>query len=323
MLGLEAICGGAICSVPTSELSVSGNLEAIMIAGDIGTLRIYAASKEFISIATDSPPNQPFLGTLEKPISFEQSIVTANGFGEINVGYGELQLINNEGDYDSLIGAFAIDGQAVRLNVGSVIAGFMQPYATFSLLANLTATGWSIDEEFVTIFLRDNSFKLELLAQPNSYGGAGGTDGSADLTGKTKPITLGQVRNISPPLVIPAFLTYQVNDGAIQAIDAVYDAGGLLTNLGNFANVAAMNAAVISSGYVTCLAEGFFRLGASPFGKVTADVRGANAGGYVQTTADIVKFLVLNSTELTTADIDQYSLDVLNLSHPATIGYYL
>lgn len=322
MLSFTALSSSAISSIP-SAFSAFGTIEAELVTGDNETLRIYAATKEFISRASDDPPNRPFLGTLEKPISFEHSIINAGGFGEISVGYGELELINAEGDYDRLIGLYGIDGQRVRLRVGMVQGGIVSAYSTFSLLADLTATGWIITEDRVTVSLRDNSHKLEVAAQPNSYGGAGDVDGSADLAGKRKPIVVGEVRNISPPLLIPADLVYQVHDGPVEAIDAVYDAAGALINYGDYPNAAALLAAALSSGFVTCLDEGLFKLGAAPSGKVTADVRGDNSDGYIETTADVVKFLILNACELSEDDFDLETFDLLNASQPASIGYYL
>jgi hypothetical protein len=285
---------------------------------------IYAATKEFISYATDDLPNQPFLGTLQKPVVFERSVIAGAGFGEIRVGYGELELINTGGDYDDLIGTYAVDGRQVVLRAGSIVNGVVADYNDFALVTELTATGWVINEDRLIVLLRDNTFRLEVPTQPNLYGGGGDVDGPSDLAGKRKPIAVGQVRNISPPLLIPGRLVYQVHDGSIEAIDAVYDSGSELVNSGDHANAAALFAAAISSGFATCLAEGLFMLGAAPAGKITADVRGDNSGGYIETTSDIVKFLVLNATDLTEVDdLDIETFDMLNVEQPAPIGYFL
>lgn len=322
MLSLASISSRGIASLQAKFQSIGASFQVEVVAGDQAERRIYAASTEFISRASDTPPNQPFLGTLEKPISLERSIVTSAGFGEISVAYGELELVNSEGDYDDLIGAYAVDGQRIRLKIGMVENGIVT-YNNFQTIADVTATGWAINEDRLIISLRDRSHLLEVPVSPNLYAGTGELEGGEDLAGKRKPMTVGHVHNISPPLIIPGDLVYQVHDGSVEAIDAVRDAGGELINLGDYATSTLMRAAGITSGFVTCLAQGLFMLGASPFGKITADVRGANAGGYVERTADIIKLLILNGTDLTAADFDQESFDLLNTSHPAPIGYHV
>jgi hypothetical protein len=59
--------------------------------------------------------------------------------------------------------------------------------------------------------------------QPNVYAGTGGVDGGADLAGKRKPLCFGNPRNVSPVLLVPSLLIYQVHDGSVAGIDNVYD----------------------------------------------------------------------------------------------------
>jgi hypothetical protein len=138
------------------------------------------------------------------------------------------------------------------------------------------------------ISIRDNAFKLDVPASLNVYGGTGSADGTADMAGKRKPLAFGVVNNITPAQVNPANLTYQVHDGAVNAIPAVYDSGYALSGPdADYASYAALAAATITNGhYATAKAVGLFRLGSAPNGLITCDVQGdsGGSGGYITTT---------------------------------------
>ena len=94
--------------------------------------------------------------------------------------------------------------------------------------------------------------------------------------------------------VDPAILTYQLNAGAIEEVEAVYDAGisvPLGTDLPTYASLAAASTA--NAVCDTCLAEGFIKLGSIPFGAVTADLKGdiqATNGLYVAAHGSILRY---------------------------------
>ena len=89
--------------------------------------------------------------------------------------------------------------------------------------------GVSATTTTIDIVIRDKLTALDKDFPPNTYGGTGGTDGSANLKGTRKPITLGKVYNVPPVLVDETNNIYQVNDGAVTSIDAVYQGGESLT----------------------------------------------------------------------------------------------
>jgi hypothetical protein len=289
---------------------------------------IYVATKEFITEPTDTPPNRPFYGTLQKALRLDRSIVDSSGFGRVTSGWGELELINLEGDYDFLIKNYAVDGRAVNIKIGAEGAS----YNSFITLFAGTATGWHVAEDILRVGIRDNGYLLEVPIQTNTYAGTGDFEGGTDLAGKRRPLGFGEILNVSPPLVVPAYLIYQLHDGETEAIDAVYDRGVALAPAGpaDYATSAALLAATdgaagsganIEAGeYATCLAEGYFRLGGMPVGTVTADFHGDADGGYVDTTAGVVQRILerVVGTALRTA-----AFDTLDARQPAPIGYYV
>lgn len=289
--------------------------------------KIYAASAPFMTDGDDTPAQRPFEPTIDQPISFTRSILGGNlGIGQFTIGDGTLTLVNTDANYDNLIDRYAIDGRDVTIKIGRLSDALNGRYgANFFTIFKGTSPGWNVDEQFLTVTLRDYGYKLSLPLQANLYGGTGGADGGADLAGKRIPVGYGTALNISAPLVAPSLLLYQVNDGSVQDITAVYDRGASLTKGADYPSYALLAAGAVAGGtYATCLAGGYFRLGSSAAGTVTADIKGDNSGaGYVETTADIIRRIVGTRTVLNDpADIYGPAFDFVNAAQPAPVGYW-
>lgn len=133
-------------------------------------------------------------------------------------------------------------------------------------------------------------------------------ESGASLEGRPKPLCFGKCLNVTPVQVNPSLLIYQVHDGPIQAIDAVYNRG----------------VALGGGQYTVDLLRGTFTLLQSPGegGAITADVRGDALGGYVSTVAGIVRRVVATYGPLAAADLDAASFTALDGAVPATVGLY-
>jgi hypothetical protein len=137
--------------------------------------------------------------------------------------------------------------------------------------------------------------------------------------------------NVSAPLVVSTSLAHQVNDGRVDAIDAVYVRGVAMVAAGDYATVSLMNAAALSVGhFATCLEAGWFRIAVasdSEIGQVTCDVRGDKAGlppgVFAETTGAIVRrLLISDGTSLVDPDdLVVPSFDALEDEQPAPVGY--
>src|SRR5215213_7440336 len=283
---------------------------------------IYAATREFATDPTDAMASTPFYGTVQKALRVERSIVDTNGFGRITMTWGELELINADGEYDDFIENYAIDGRRIVVKIGKL----GKSYNTFVTVYDGTASDWHVAEDVLRVTLRDNGYLLEKPLQPNSYTGAGGKNGSEDLAGKTKPKTFGQASNVTAQIVDPAYLTYQVHDGPINAITAVYDMGAALTPTSDYASYEAMwaaRASVAPGQFSTSLAEGYFLLGGSPFGAVTADVQGDKTEGtYVNQTHSIVRRIVALAGILDPYGLVTASFTTVGSTQPAIVSYF-
>jgi len=288
----------------------------------VPTFRILAASQPYATAPGDAMPNLLFEGDLTKILRFDRSIISGGGFGKMSIGVGELELINADGAYDNLIDKYAIDGRRVVVKVGAQGVS----YNKFRTIYDGSAVGWDVDESVLRITLRDAGYKLQIPANSTLYAGAGDLEGTSDLKGRRKPVCFGFVDNISPPLIIPGELVYQVSDGPIQAVTAVYDRGSPLGLSGDYANPVALRSAVIGAAqYATCLTYGLFRLGSAPIGTVTADVQGDKTGSvFARSTAQIIRRLLLRSRSVEDpAGLTVASFDELDAAQPSDVGYWL
>lgn len=104
-------------------------------------------------------------------------------------------------------------------------------------------------------------------------------EGEVDLLGTTKPRLFGMVFNISPILLRADNLVYGCNwayDGTRETItefSSVRDGGVELEHVADYATTATMDLQTPAAGkYVTCVAEGTFKLGSKPVYSITCDV---------------------------------------------------
>lgn len=273
-------------------------VELRAVVDDSGAKRsFYLSTGNFVTGPTDFPANTPFLPRLKDAGSISLSAYGSNRTsGATVLDKGSIEALNDDGALDDWL-RYGFDGQPVTIRIGEKGAAYPLGFTTV-----MTGTISGVEGRFKSLILRlrDMQYILDVPASPAIYAGdnvaPNGVEGtSADLKGKRKPRLFGRVFEISPPLVNTSKLTYQVNNGAVQSIDAVYDQGVALTPGDDFATVADLHDEVVSAGtYITCLAQGYFRLGSAPVGEITADVtQGASAAN--RTTGQILAALALSA----------------------------
>lgn len=333
MLGLGPISSAPISALPDFTVvfsAVIGDLRIIytmeldvrVIATDT-TSKLYAGTEDYITRSSDIPAGTPIPGILEHLPRFDRSIISGDGFNGLANGWGDASLINI-GDYDQYLRGYAVDGR--RAVFKALLRS--QSYAFAQMIADLTATSTSVasNGQMLVVGFRDKAFKLDVPTQPSVYAGTGGVEGGPELTNKRRNMVLGNVKNITPVLLISPELVFEVNGGRpVQAISAVYDKGYPLDGpQADYATIALLRAAAITDGWFsTCLAQGRFRVG-SAYEQITCDVHGDNSGVYVSSTGTIMRRIVnINACISDPAEVDTASFAALELVQPAPIGYYL
>lgn len=267
----------------------------------------YASTHGYNSHPEDLPANTHFDARLSVPLRFTRSIVGQAGFGgRVSLGYGDIELNNDDGFYDSLGVDGFLDGRRVKVKLGAM----EYAYSRFGTIFEGFMQGVEMTESTLVIKVRDATLRLERTMQQAFYGGTGGDDGTTELKGKPKPLTFGQALNVSPVIVDPANLLYQVHAGEIEAIDAVYDRGLALTPV---------------TDYTVDLAAGTFTLLNDPDGQITADVRGHknSDGDYLTVTADIVEEILRAFVGMDATELDAISFSACATAAPAPVGLFI
>lgn len=227
----------------------------------------------------DSSLNE-FLPVISNALTFNAEIVNnLTTYGQSRTGFGILKLFNADGRLDYL-DDYGFDGGPIRMLYGDPSADIGEFVEVFSGVMEQPTPP---DFEEIQIRLRDKQAILDLPVSENEFAGTNsgptGEEGTeSDIGGKSKPRVFGVVFNVKPPRINSSRLLYAVSydkDGDRTSVDSlsVYVGGVEWTSDGDYADLAALDAASITTGrYSTCLAEGLFKLGSSPPGEVTCDI---------------------------------------------------
>lgn len=285
----------------------------------------------YASQAADDPASTPFPPRLRAAFNYEERLFGGDYPSPDSApaaGFGDIRISNPDGELDGWLD-LGWDGRDVRLYRG---ASRMTAFSAFQLKFRGTTDGMNASESELSLRLRGRGGVLDRPLSRRAFGGTGGIDGSADVAGRYWPQAYGRVLNVPAVLFDPANLVFAVHDRAISQVDAVRDQGVALAAAGDYGSYAALAAATVANGsYATCKAEGLVRLGASPAGTVTMDLRGDTiaadiaVGGYQETSHRLV-YRVL-STRLGPANIAYADLDAsfaaLDSAQPAPVGYWI
>jgi hypothetical protein len=251
----------------------------------------------------------PYSLRLRDSFTHEISVFPDNQPGGSQASVGSVILNNVDGALDFLLD-YSWGGRSVVVKTGPEDG----LYSDFTVAFTGSALDISADQTDLAITIRDNSWKLVSPLQKNKFLGNGGSEGGRDLQNKPKPLSFGLCKNATPVLVNAALLVHQVHDGAIEGIAAVYDDAVTLNFFADYANYAALAAAVIPRGaYATCLAQGYLRLGAPAAGALTADVKGQYYSSV--NLSETVRQIILSrssliATDLKTSDFTELASDL-------------
>lgn len=282
----------------------------------------YLSDAPLTTLPIDNPANISFDPTL-KDVTTETSVFAdSQTTGNSAKSSGEIILTNIDGQYDAWLG-YSFEGRNIVVR-SSVINPSVYP-GDYPIIVSGVVETISVTFEQVVITIKDRQSIFEAPALSNFYLGnnvlPNGLEGVDDLKGKPKAKLFGSVFNYAPDLVNSSKLTYQVNDGAVVSI-VVKDRGVVLNNAGDYATSAQMQAVaslgMMGGSYITCLAEGYFRLSSAPAGKITVDVvQGAAPAN--RTASAILKTLALLAGVPSSA-IDNTSFAAVDMANPASVG---
>lgn len=232
---------------------------------------------------------------------------------------GDISINNSDGLFDTLTSTYAVDGRDISVKLlddpSDIYDDALEVFAGVGV-------NWVADLDQATIKVRERSFFLDVPLL-GLFGGTGGADGTSANAGHVIPQVYGFCRNITAELIDPTKLIYRFHDRQASDVVAVYDRGAPVTKANSYASFAALSAASTGAGtydYALTTSGSFFRLGSSPSGSITADVRGDASSGYASTVGSIIKLLMLRGAVL--GDIDTSSLTALDAALTGEMGIY-
>lgn len=284
-----------------------------------GTTRVYLSDRGFYTEPTDSPSNVSYLPVVNNPFQFDVSILNGDEFRGGLPSFGAIRVKNGIGDFDNFADYFWT-GRTVTIYAG----GKDFSRSDYEVIFKGTVRDIEFDEDEIIINISDKSTILETSFVQSLYQGTGGVEGGVDINGDVKPLCYGEVFNVPLKLVNAGLNIYQVHDGSIEQVVKVYDRGVALTNEGDVADITSTS--VTSGQFKTQLSGGYIRLGGNPDGTITADIKGDNTGGYINKTGAIISRLVqtkMGQNNFTSDDIDQGSLNALDVAYPNAVGIYI
>jgi hypothetical protein len=211
----------------------------------VETLR-YATGRGHTTGPAETPANTHYDARVQQPAVMRRDMFGAGiTGGPSRVGFGDLVLLNGDGALDTLKN-YGVGRRSMTIRRGTPGAAYP---SGFPVMLVATMEGMEVGRETVTIRLRDRQLETQVPLQETKYRGTNqlphGVEGVADdLKGKPKPVCLGAVTNISPPCVNTSKLIYQVHDGPVFQLSAVYDRGVALRGRA-WATMALVSAATI------------------------------------------------------------------------------
>lgn len=251
---------------------------------------IRASDMGYRTLSTDTPALTPYPPRVQEAFTVDVGANLDPTASAVGAAWGSISLLNNDAKYDSYVtGGWISDGQATTILYGDKTLDttrgvYIDPaYSTLTPVFAGVAGPWQLTDTALTIPLRDASYWLERPLLRSTYGGAGGLDGTVALAGTLKPLAIGAsatpflgsggIQNVSPVLVDPANLVYQISDGFAD-VAFLYEGGytGGITFAGDVADL--YSGSTPSGQYRTNKANGVFQLGSTPTRAITCDVIG-------------------------------------------------
>lgn len=198
-----------------------------------GLVTLYFSTQRYLTWPTDTPANTPYVARIQQPANVQRTMFDgARTFGASKIGFGELELVNADGGLDYLIN-YGFDGRPITIKLGEVTEA-SAGVPTWTTVLKGTMEQPELSWQSMIIRVRDRQFELNKARQLHKYGGTNalpfGLDGVAgDLKGKPRPHLDGTAYNFSPPQCNTSHLIYELSDGLLTSVLAVYDQGAALT----------------------------------------------------------------------------------------------
>jgi hypothetical protein len=269
-------------------------------------------------------------------------------FGYSDMGFGEIVLINSDGDLDNLKN-WGFDSRDVTVKIGEQT----DSYASFETLYKATIQQAVCERDQVSLRIKSKSIKVTKNIQPVKFLGNNslpdGVEGVEDLKDRPKPLLLGKVFNATPICVNTSKLIYQLHYGAPGGVDSaadwdaitdfdaytgdtasiagitlvgVYDRGAELTRDGSdYSDITDLLSNAPTNDYKVLVDQGLIRLKNSPSGVITAT--GQNNSLLDPTVGNVMRDILIAQLKVFDSEIVQDDIDTLNTLNSDDAGIFI
>lgn len=254
----------------------------------------YISNIAYMTLPSDQPPNLRYRPCVARGFAFRERLSLD---GNASISAGDIEIQNEDGFFDDWLNDIWVN-RKIRVYIGDV--NWRREDFRLQFSGVIAAIASSAPGR-LNIVLRN---KMERLNTPATEDVLGGETPNKD---RLLPVMLGENHNVEPLLVDPANHEYMIHAGAMERIIEVRDNGVPLT-------------AVVEN-----LAEGKFRLGATPAGTITVSAQGRTP--YKNTVAGLVTTLAMEygtpTERLESTDIDEAAMAAFDAAHPQPVGISL
>lgn len=252
----------------------------------------YFSTYSFTSYPTDTPANICYDDILNEVPRISNNISEVFG-GASRPAIGDIVIDNSSGERDSWL-EWSWNGYPIRLYLGD---SEWERNDFRLILDGVTADIQARSSNTIVFKIRDKQDLLNKQIQSNLIA-------SGENIGNPIPLCYGEVFQISPVLIDAFTSKYQVHDGAIEEVVAVYQDG-------------------VAKAFTPDIATGTFTLTTPAEGVITVNVKGAKPSGtYLTTVGDICKTLAI-AAGLDASEVDDDSVTAINAACPQTVGVYI
>ncbi len=323
--GLPPVIARGWNSSPHNTLAVQTyaiESDGLIVASDIG----------YITQATDPQGVVPYPPILTSAFQIDREVPLEPGQSAAAYAWGTIVLSNDGGRFDGIAASWNVDGRSVRILRGIKAwddrRGMWVDPAYSSLVPVFVgvATPWFLNENTLSIPIRDATYWIERPLQTDLYGGTGTYDGTSSMIGLPRPMTRGgttanPVRNVSPILIDPVNLIYQYSDGPGTVVNLYEGAASTILFSSDTTNL--YSGTALPGHYRTDNSRALFQLGSTPVHTVTADVTGRfPIAGPITNIASIARFLLTEDLSLPPGNINLLSFVKASIIAPYTGGIY-
>ncbi|MBN9529674.1 MAG: hypothetical protein J0H82_25940 [Alphaproteobacteria bacterium] len=297
-----------------------------------GLVDLRFGSPGWTSRPTDTPAGKVFVGRVVNAGNFSlHAFASGRTGGRGDVGSGTITLANADGALDALKSYGW--GRRITVRRGLVDGLTMPAYpAGWAVVFAGVVEQAEVTRDVVRLLIRDRQAEVaDLPMSAVKFDGSNvlpaGVEGGADIKGKVKARIYGAAYNFAPRCCNTSRLIYQISQGALQVVSAVYDRAAVVTPGTARASLAALQSNTPTAGtfdwYLGSGGDGaYIRLGTTPSGEVTVDAtEGATAAD--RTAAQVWKRILLGPGGLSSGDIDAAAVAALDAANDAEIGIWV